>query len=86
MPNGGEPMKADPQMQEQMRKFAQCMRENGVPGFPDPGADGGIQINGGNGVDPTSEEFKKAEKACAQHGPKLGGGGPVTDHTTGSGE
>jgi hypothetical protein len=26
----------DPEMEENMRKFAQCMRDNGVPDFPDP--------------------------------------------------
>ncbi|GAA2606732.1 hypothetical protein GCM10010399_42070 [Dactylosporangium fulvum] len=74
LPNGGEPMKADPEAQEQMRKFSQCMRENGVPNFPDPGEDGGIQFNSDTlGVDPQGETFKKAEEACKQYGPKRRG-------------
>jgi hypothetical protein len=83
MPNGGQPMKADPQMQEKMRKFAQCMRENGLPEFPDPGEDGGIRIEGGMGgaLDPNGEAFKKAQAACEQFQPKPPGaddGGPKT--------
>jgi hypothetical protein len=31
---------------EALRKFAQCMRENGVPEFPDPKADGTIPLRG----------------------------------------
>jgi hypothetical protein len=75
MPNGGEPMKADPEMQERMRKFSQCMRENGVPEFPDPSEDGGIRIDGtkGGGLDPNSEAFKKAEAACKEFQPKRPG-------------
>jgi hypothetical protein len=43
--------------------FAKCMRENGVPSFPDPGADGGFVKN-----DKTNNpEFKKAEEACKQY-------------------
>ena len=30
----------DPEMEENMRKFAQCMRDNGVPDFPDPDGPG----------------------------------------------
>jgi hypothetical protein len=57
-PNGGKP---DPQMQENMRKMAQCMREHGVEDFPDPQPDGGIRINGNLGDDP---DFEAARKVC----------------------
>ncbi|GIG89529.1 hypothetical protein [Plantactinospora endophytica] len=82
LPNGGEPPKLDPQAQQRMREYARCMRENGVPGFPDPEADGGIRIQGGPGLDPQSEDFKAAERACAGHRPTPPGGstaGPRTD-------
>ncbi|WP_238010371.1 hypothetical protein KZZ52_53875 [Dactylosporangium sp. AC04546] len=70
MPNGGEPMKADPATVEQMRKFSQCMRDNGITNFPDPSEDGGIAIDVNKlGVDPKSEEFKKAEEKCKQYQP-----------------
>jgi hypothetical protein len=63
-PNGGEPGKADPAMVERLRVYARCMRENGVPGFPDPSG-GGLQIDGGKlGVDPQGATFKAAEEKC----------------------
>ncbi|GAA3772552.1 hypothetical protein GCM10022225_69920 [Plantactinospora mayteni] len=74
LPNGGEPPKLDPQAQQKMREYARCMRENGVPRFPDPGADGGIRIEGGSDLDPQSESFKAAEQACAGHRPEPSGG------------
>jgi hypothetical protein len=43
-------------------KHAQCMRENGLPGYPDPGQDGGGTTK--NLPDRDSPEFKKAEQAC----------------------
>jgi hypothetical protein len=82
LPNGGEPEKLSAEDQEKMRKFAQCMRENGVPKFPDPSEDGGMMINGDEiGVDPQSEAFKNAEKACEQYSlapPGGKNGGPET--------
>lgn len=89
LPNGGEPMTPDPQMQEQMRKFAQCMRDQGITGFPDPSDDGGIKIDAGTlGADPQSEQFKKAESACSQYrpAPKGGGGGDSGEHVATGGK
>jgi hypothetical protein len=64
-PNGGNP---DPQAQENMRKMAQCMRDSGVPNFPDPDPQGGIRIDRGVGEDP---DFPAAQQKCeAQYGPK----------------
>lgn len=64
-PNGGNP---DPQAMENMRKMAQCMRENGVPNFPDPEPAGGIKIDGSVADDP---DFPAAQQKCeAQHGRK----------------
>ncbi|WP_248958156.1 hypothetical protein [Sphaerisporangium perillae] len=51
-------------------KYAKCMRENGVPKFPDPGPDGGFAILEGSGADPTSPQFKKAEATCAKYQPQ----------------
>jgi len=61
-------------------KFSQCMRENGVPDFPDPqtSSDGhfGIQINGnGTTLDPSSSQFQAATQACNKYSPKNGPGG-----------
>jgi hypothetical protein len=50
--------------------YAQCMRKEGVTGFPDPSADGGFQIKrkrgeSGPGVlAPDSPVFKNADKVC----------------------
>jgi hypothetical protein len=56
--------------------YSQCMRENGVPSFPDP-VDGRIQLQGGPGsdLDPSSESFKKAEQTCKDLAPAGSGNG-----------
>ena len=66
MPNGGEPPKADPAQLEEMRQASKCMRENGVPNYPDPDSNGGIRIGPDSGVDPESDVFKAAEQKCQQ--------------------
>jgi hypothetical protein len=56
---------------EDQIKFAQCMRDNGVPKFPDPDPDSkGSVLGEGTGVDPNSEAFKKAEEKCRQYQPE----------------
>ena len=46
--------------QEKAVKFAECMRANGVPHFPDPGSKGETNF----GVDVTREVWLKAVDAC----------------------
>ena len=46
--------------QEKAVKFAECMRANGVPHFPDPDAKGDFNF----GVDVTREVWLKAVDAC----------------------
>jgi hypothetical protein len=46
--------------QEKAVKFAECMRKNGVPHFPDPDAKGDYNF----GVDVSKEVFTKAVDAC----------------------
>lgn len=65
-PGGAKP---DPQMLENMRKQAQCMRDNGVENFPDPSTDGGIRIDGSIGEDP---DFDAAQEKCMKDMPKGG--------------
>lgn len=60
---GSGPGGSDPAL-----KFAQCMRSNGVPNFPDPGQRG-IEIPIGSAQSPA---FQSAQKACAKYGPKQG--------------
>lgn len=62
-PFGGDPnVQPDPQAQENMLKFAQCMRDNGVESFPDP--DGSrLMIDQSIGGDP---DFQTAQEKCAK--------------------
>jgi hypothetical protein len=53
---------------EDKLKYAQCMRDNGVPNFPDPDANGGFRLE--MGTDPTTPQFKAAETACAKYQPE----------------
>ena len=46
--------------QEKAVKFAECMRANGVPHFPDPDPKGALNF----GVDVSKEVFTKAVDAC----------------------
>ena len=61
--------------------FSQCMREHGVPDFPDPQTTGdghfGVQINGGpsSTLDPSSTQFQAAQQACNKLLPKGGTNG-----------
>ena len=36
LPNGGEPPKASAEDLAKARDYAKCIRDNGIPGFPDP--------------------------------------------------
>ena len=70
-PDGGDPAKMSAEDLEQARQMSKCMRENGVPNFPDPQPDGGLMIDGSKlGAGPGDPTFDKAEKACAQYIPK----------------
>ncbi|MFI2215163.1 hypothetical protein [Streptomyces sp. NPDC020141] len=62
---GGNEWSSDDQV-----KFAQCMRKNGLSDFPDPDAEGGVILGQDTGVDPKSEQFKKADEACKQYKPQ----------------
>jgi hypothetical protein len=58
----GEGTGGDPQQEENGRKFAECMRKNGVEKFPDPKpGQRGIMIDKTVGEDP---DFQKAQEAC----------------------
>jgi hypothetical protein len=60
-------------------RFADCMRANGVPNFPDPPSGGGIQIPDGSGINPRSPAFQSALKGCSK---LLPGGGPLHGHAS----
>jgi hypothetical protein len=84
-PNGANGGRGPSQQQlDQVTKFAQCMRDHGIP-MQDPKASGGgIQFQGGGpGIDPSSPQFQQAQQACQKYAPGGPNGGPKT--STGSG-
>jgi hypothetical protein len=54
--------------------FANCMRSNGVPNFPDPNPGGGFNV--GAGINPLSPAFKAAQATCRKLLPGAGPPGP----------
>ena len=53
--------------QSQAVRFAECMRDNGVRAFPDPGASGELTVDGvvnGSSLDPDAPAFEEALDAC----------------------
>jgi hypothetical protein len=75
-PNGGEPIKLSPEQVEQMRKFAKCMRENGVPEFPDPDPNGRVAIQRRRGQGADEKTFEAAQEKCRQFRPVRPSGAP----------
>jgi hypothetical protein len=74
LPNGGVPTPAEQaQAKVQLLKLSACMRSHGLANFPEPNAQGGLQINSSSGLNPNSPQFQAAQKACASFAP---GGGP----------
>lgn len=71
MPDGGAPHKPSAEDLQRTRAMAKCMRENGVPNFPDPEPDGSIRIDGGKlGSGPGDPTFDKAQKLCSKYLPQ----------------
>jgi hypothetical protein len=80
LPNGGRPTAAQQEKeQQQMLKYAQCMRSHGVPRFPDPKAGGAMTLGTKSGVDPNTPQFQSAQKTCQ----KLVPGGPMVEQPGG---
>jgi len=50
--------------------WSRCMRENGVPEFPDPDSQGRILISPPGSINPDSPEFQKASAACLHLAPE----------------
>jgi hypothetical protein len=69
-PGGNHENTSDPAVVDQMRQYAQCVREHGVPDFPDPGPDG--RIRGPSHERQNDPKFVAANEACRS---KLPGGG-----------
>jgi len=64
------------QLQQDSLAYAECMRANGVPSFPDPSAGGGFEFQSGGGIDPSSPVFKAAQAKCRKLLPSGGPPGP----------
>ena len=73
LPNGGQRRQLDAAQIDQTRKLSQCMRENGFPDFPDPGADGNIGFQDLN-LDRNDPKLRSALEKCQQYAPDLGRG------------
>lgn len=54
-----------PEQLEGLLKLAQCVREHGVPGFPDPSPDGGFDANV-IGAGPDDPKLRAAMDACRE--------------------
>jgi hypothetical protein len=81
---GGQPPEPpEPPSQAQLVQFAECMRANGLPDFPDP-INGNLSFNIGAGGDlnPNNPTFQHASKLCVQktgaHVPGVGSLPPGT--------
>lgn len=74
LPNGGERRALNPEQVEQMRKLATCMRENGVPDFPDPDAEGRLNLDLKN-FDRNDPKMKAAFEKCRDLAPEVMGRG-----------
>jgi hypothetical protein len=69
-PGGEHENLGDPAFVKQMREFSQCMRDNGLPDFPDPDADGRLRGVGHEQQD--NPTYRAAMETCRG---KLPGGG-----------
>ncbi|HUN78894.1 MAG TPA: hypothetical protein VMU32_08245 [Solirubrobacteraceae bacterium] len=74
--NGGSSSTRQRTPEQAMLAFAQCMRSNGEPEFPDPSAGGGFVLR--RGTNPSSPPFRAAQRKCRKLMP--GGGPPSTTH------
>lgn len=67
LPDGGGSSPAQQaQEQDQLLRFARCMRARGVPDFPDPTVSGGRARFPAGRIDLGSPRFAAAKKACGQ--------------------
>jgi hypothetical protein len=69
-----EQNRGSPAFVAQARKFAQCIRDNGVPDFPDPGPDG--TFRGASHELQGDPKFQAALQACQSNLPGGGHQGP----------
>jgi hypothetical protein len=83
----GEAGGLDPEVFQQLLAYARCMRDHGVPNFPDPGSEpNGSKFDAGQ-IYRDSPTVQAAEQACASNLPGLPGGStsPSNPGSSGSG-
>lgn len=73
LPGGGENFIMTPEQIEATRRMAQCMRENGVPNFPDPLPDGSFDGDQMSQINKNDPAFLTARDKCREAGPGAGG-------------
>ena len=67
LPNGGEPAKPSAEDLAKARAYAKCVRENGLPSFPDPDAEtGAFRLDPGKADD--LDKLPEVAKKCPQFG------------------
>lgn len=65
LPPGGPGPRVSESQRVAALAHAACMRDHGLPNFPDPSFNGGNQsLNLGPGLNPNSPAFQRAAKAC----------------------
>ncbi|GGT74473.1 hypothetical protein GCM10010177_35570 [Actinomadura citrea] len=57
-------------------KYSQCMREQGLPWFPDPGPDGSLGVRVPSGTD--ENKLAKAQEACKAYAPGANQNGKIS--------
>ena len=65
--SGGSPVKKSAASESKAVRFAECMRQNGIDGFPDPDASGELTIDAianGSSVDVDSPAWEQALGEC----------------------
>jgi hypothetical protein len=63
-PSGGENIRLTPEHVESARRFGQCMRDNGVPAWPDPDADGNFKTDSLTAVRKDDPAVQAALEKC----------------------
>jgi hypothetical protein len=71
----------------QALKYSRCMRAHGISDFPDPNAQGNLQIQAQHGSDlaPDNPRFRAANSACQHDQPGGGQAGSFDTNTSGGG-
>src|SRR6266508_1557704 len=73
LPAGDKHDRGGPETVQNLVKFAQCMRDNGVPDFPDPDANGNFPRDAEQKAH-SDTQFQAAEEKCRKDLPQHGGG------------